>query len=113
MGQDELLDKKSFDDGYSVPEKQEPRFPILDTIAAPANDYNITIRRLSTTRRVRARFTAWFLPAMLAVCIVLLTWSSHVETDMREPQRETNGLTNIVSWDNYTLWINDQRVFLM
>jgi hypothetical protein len=32
--------------------------------------------------------------------------------EANEPPRHSTGLTNAVQWDNYTLWIEGQRVFL-
>lgn len=29
-----------------------------------------------------------------------------------DPPRKSNGLTDVVQWDNYTLFVHDQRFFL-
>lgn len=54
------------------------------------------------------------LAAALAVALALVsnTVASNSLVARDEPVRNTTGLTDAVTWDNYTLWIQDQRVFL-
>ncbi|KAI0687065.1 glycoside hydrolase superfamily [Earliella scabrosa] len=58
------------------------------------------------------RYPSWALPALLTFCIVLLSSPLTILTGAAEPPRKTNGYTDVVTWDNYTLWVHDQRVFL-
>ena len=59
------------------------------------------------------RYSSWALPALLTFCLVLLYCPLTFLTGAApDPPRKTNGYTDVVTWDNYTLWIHDQRVFL-
>lgn len=58
------------------------------------------------------RYPSWALPALLTFCLVLLSNPLTKLTGAAEPPRQTNGYTDVVTWDNYTLWVHDQRVFL-
>ena len=59
------------------------------------------------------RYLSW------VYCALPLLLSSHVTTSWAatavaaaDPPRESNGLTDVVQWDNYTLFLRDQRIFL-
>lgn len=41
---------------------------------------------------------------------VAATWLAIAAT--AEPPRHSNGLTDVVQWDNYTLFVYDQRIFI-
>ncbi|OBZ71548.1 putative beta-galactosidase A [Grifola frondosa] len=67
------------------------------------------------------RYPSWTLPAILSLFLVLLTWpitlpitaSSHdIRAVAADPPRKSNNLTSVVQWDNYTLFLHDQRMFL-
>lgn len=47
------------------------------------------------------------LHAVLAFALVFLT-----SANAADPPRKSNGLTEVVQWDNYTLFLYDQRMFL-
>lgn len=40
---------------------------------------------------------------------IIITW---LATATAEPPRHSNGLTDVVQWDNYTLFVHDQRIFI-
>ena len=61
---------------------------------------------------LRRPHISWTTAALLSLCLVLWTWQPMMKTAAGEPTRKTNGYTDVVAWDNYTLWIHDQRVFL-
>ncbi|KIJ30189.1 glycoside hydrolase family 35 protein [Sphaerobolus stellatus SS14] len=65
----------------------------------------------------------WTFSALLSFSLVLLSWplfsfgtsSSHslsFQTLLTDPPRQSTNLTDAVQWDNYTLFINNQRIFL-
>lgn len=66
----------------------------------------------------------WAMPAILSLFLVLFTWPlSQLSSATRlpalvsrvasaEPPRKSNNLTTSVQWDNYTLFIDNQRIFL-
>ncbi|TCD66865.1 hypothetical protein EIP91_000819 [Steccherinum ochraceum] len=67
----------------------------------------------------RNRF--WALPALVSLAIMLLSWPNTARSALQntamvskpsDPPRNSTGLDDTVQWDNYTLFINDQRVFL-
>ena len=58
------------------------------------------------------RYPSWALPAILTFCLVLLTWPLTTPSRALDPPRKSTGYSDVVQWDNYTLWIHDQRVFL-
>lgn len=63
--------------------------------------------------QVWRRYPSWALPALVAVLIVLLSWPVSAPTRaLTDPPRQSNGLSSAVQWDNYTLFINDQRVLI-
>ncbi|CDO72277.1 Glycoside Hydrolase Family 35 protein [Trametes cinnabarina] len=84
----------------------------------------------SGSRRVTAsmlwrRYQSWALPAILSLCLVLLTWPASVQTNASvardtvnhlaarvDPPRKDDGFTEVVQWDNYTLFLHGQRLFL-
>ncbi|RDX44130.1 hypothetical protein OH76DRAFT_1409386 [Lentinus brumalis] len=51
------------------------------------------------------------LVALLSLFFAFL-WHSRAKVVTADPPRKTNGYTDVVTWDNYTLWIYNQRVFL-
>ena len=46
--------------------------------------------------------------AVLCVVPVFLGLLTHAA----DPPRKSNNLTDVVQWDNYTLFLHDQRMFL-
>ncbi|KAI0330518.1 hypothetical protein GY45DRAFT_749609 [Cubamyces sp. BRFM 1775] len=71
------------------------------------------------------RYHSWALPALLSLFLVLLTWpatswsaasatgSAAVQLASRaDPPRKDDGFTDVVQWDNYTLFLHGQRMFL-
>ena len=50
-------------------------------------------------------------PWLWALCsfFLLVTQSTTLAVD---PPRKSNGLTDVVQWDNYTLFLHEQRMFL-
>ncbi|KAF8508821.1 glycoside hydrolase family 35 protein [Hysterangium stoloniferum] len=71
----------------------------------------------------KARFSFTF-SALLLLCLVLLTWPATLRvstssvpdfgsrTAFANPPRRSNGLTDVVQWDNYTLFVRGQRILL-
>ena len=59
-------------------------------------------------------FASWVHCALLASTAALpaLSVSLGTRSAAAEPPRESNGLTDVVQWDNYTLFLHDQRMFL-
>ncbi|KAF8525605.1 glycoside hydrolase superfamily [Hysterangium stoloniferum] len=72
---------------------------------------------------LKARFSLAF-STLFLLCLVLLTWpvTLRVSTSsvpdfgsqiaFADPPRRSNGLTDVVQWDNYTLFVNGQRILL-
>lgn len=69
------------------------------------------------------RQSTWVLTALLSALVVFLTWTSTLRISpssltreniilTAEPPIKSTNLTDAVQWDNYTLWVNRQRVFL-
>lgn len=74
------------------------------------------------------RYSSWALPAFISLFIVLLTWPITLRTGASslsfdyatqekraiasDPPRKSDNLTDVVQWDNYTIFLNDQRMFL-
>ena len=70
----------------------------------------------------------WTILFLFPVAIVLSLWPSRFSrraahdqlpqavvldsNAVAEPNRQSTGLTDSVQWDNYTLWLLDQRVFI-
>ncbi|KAF8523825.1 glycoside hydrolase superfamily [Gautieria morchelliformis] len=66
----------------------------------------------------------WTFSAIFSLCLVLLSWpvvlTSRAKAppeilsrnSLADPPRQSNNLTNVVQWDNYTLFVNDQRILL-
>ncbi|KZT12288.1 glycoside hydrolase family 35 protein [Laetiporus sulphureus 93-53] len=80
-------------------------------------------------RMVSSRCSRWAFPALLSLLLVLLTWPITRTTSAlsfrknvrkalqdvvtaSEPTRKSDNYTDIVQWDNYTIFLNDQRMFL-
>lgn len=51
-----------------------------------------------------------YLLLALRVLLVLLTCLAIALAS--DPPRKSNGLSEVVQWDNYTLFLHDQRMFL-
>ncbi|THH31612.1 hypothetical protein EUX98_g2597 [Antrodiella citrinella] len=77
----------------------------------------------SPLRMAWLKYRAWTLPAIISLIIVLLGWPATARSTvssvtasesvvLAEPPRNSTGLTDAVQWDNYTLFINDQRIFI-
>lgn len=78
----------------------------------------------SSFKMALLKYRAWALPALLSLIVVLFTWpttarvardsiaESRSNVRVAEPPRNSTGLSDAVQWDNYTLFINDQRVFI-
>ncbi|KAF7789943.1 hypothetical protein EIP86_000891 [Pleurotus ostreatoroseus] len=63
------------------------------------------------------KYRSWALSALISLGLVLLTWPGKLQTRAQassdsEPPRQSTNLTDVVQWDNYTLWLQGQRVFL-
>ena len=63
------------------------------------------------------KYRSWALSALISLSLVLLTWPGKLQTRAQvssdsEPPRQSTNLTDVVQWDNYTLWLQGQRVFL-
>jgi len=65
----------------------------------------------------------WTFSALLSLSLVVLSWplsslgassssSPPSQNLLAEPPRRSTNLTDVVQWDNYTLFVNDQRIFL-
>ncbi|KAM5541245.1 hypothetical protein V8D89_005174 [Ganoderma adspersum] len=53
-----------------------------------------------------------FLSLVLSAIPVSLSIGSATQTLLAVPPRKSNGLTDVVQWDNYSLFVNGQRMFL-
>ncbi|KAM5536286.1 hypothetical protein V8D89_010063 [Ganoderma adspersum] len=64
------------------------------------------------------RPSSWASQVLLILSLVLstipvsLSISSATRTLLAAPPRRSNGLTDVVQWDNYSLFVHDQRIFL-
>lgn len=62
------------------------------------------------------KYRSWALSALVSLGLVLLTWPAKLQTRAQssnpEPPRHSTNLTDVVQWDNYTLWLQGQRIFL-
>lgn len=62
------------------------------------------------------KYRSWALSAVVSLSLVLLTWPAKLQTRAQssnpEPPRHSTNLTDVVQWDNYTLWLQGQRIFL-
>ncbi|RDX44153.1 hypothetical protein OH76DRAFT_1487358 [Lentinus brumalis] len=59
------------------------------------------------------RYLSWAcsaLPVLLSAHIALSSAATAIVA--ADPPRKSNGLTDVVQWDNYTLFLRDQRIFL-
>ena len=52
--------------------------------------------------------------ALSLLGLILASLSANVasQAPLADPPRKSNGLTDVVQWDNYTLFIDGQRIFL-
>lgn len=84
-------------------------------------------RRPATLRMLWQRFSPWALPALLSLVLVVFTApltkttgavkprGANAFQDLvvdAEPPRKSDNYTDAVQWDNYTVFLNDQRMFL-
>lgn len=84
-------------------------------------------RRPASLRMLWTRFSPWALPALLSLVLVVFTApltrttgavkprGANAFQDLvadADPPRKSDNYTDAVQWDNYTLFLNDQRVFL-
>lgn len=73
------------------------------------------------------RHRTWAFPALISLVLVLLTWPGSLQIHAQpqadsdphktfvfnsDPPRQSTNLSDVVQWDNYTLFLNDQRIFL-
>lgn len=64
------------------------------------------------------RSSSWACRALLVLGFLLsavpvsLSIGAATKTLLADPPRKSNGLTDVVQWDNYSLFVNDQRIFL-
>ena len=110
---EKLLDERG-DNGMQSQYKNYPGLPNYSSPPLPpAKEEEMPKSRIS-----------WTFPAILSLCLVLLSWpislrsvaTSPADTtaprSLMEPPRQSTNLTDVVQWDNYTLFVNDQRIFL-
>lgn len=87
------------------------------------NEHAGTPQVTSPLRMFWLKCRAWALPALLSLTIVLFSGpiTARVATSLEasesllsnaEPPRKSTGLSDVVQWDNYTLFLHDQRVFI-
>lgn len=83
-------------------------------------------RRPASLRMLWTRFSPWALPALLSLVLVVFTAPLTRATGAVKPRGanafqdlvvdadppKSDNYTDAVQWDNYTLILNDQRVFL-
>ena len=58
---------------------------------------------------VRAVWNGRALLLLLALCFGLVAWAETTPTAL---SRRANGASDVITWDNYTLILHDQRLFL-
>lgn len=97
-------------------EKPNGPYDHYDIAARPP--YNSSTSLLSPSRKV----AMGLLSALCSLAFLLLAWPTEslesavggVQTNgfLAEPTRHSTGLTDAVQWDNYSLWIDGQRMFL-
>ena len=64
------------------------------------------------------RYSLWVPRALLVLSFMLstipvsLSIGPATQTLLAAPPRKSNGLTDVVQWDNYSLFVHDQRIFL-
>ena len=94
--------------------------------AAPSAGYkpcadvrpDTTVAQRAITAMVWHRSSSWAPHALLCLAFVLsavpvsLSIGSASTTPLTDPPRKSNGFTDVVQWDNYSLLVNDQRIFL-
>ncbi|KAI0632368.1 glycoside hydrolase superfamily [Trametes polyzona] len=73
---------------------------------------------------LRRRYSSWTLPALVSLCLALLTWPATLRTSASatpdsvrlaaraDPPRKDDGFTDVVQWDNYTIFLHGQRTFI-
>ncbi|KAI0671257.1 glycoside hydrolase superfamily [Trametes maxima] len=87
------------------------------------NSEPVETERRSTASMLWRRYPSWALPALLSLCLVLLTWPATISTSATvandvhlaaraDPPRKDDGFTDVVQWDNYTIFLHGQRLFL-
>ena len=60
------------------------------------------------------KLSSWVHCALLAssIAVPALAISLGTRAATADPPRKSNGLTDVVQWDNYTVFLHDQRMFL-
>ena len=92
-----------------------------------SQDESITPSQRSSWMTSR-KFRNWALSALVSLALVLSAWPSALRTqasDIRsndipnlafaassDPPRQSTNFSTVVQWDNYSLFLNDQRIFL-
>lgn len=83
-----------------------------------------TARRRITASMLWRRSSSWAFPALVSLCLVLLTRPATSRTTASvtadavdlaartESSLKDNGLTDVVQWDNYTIFLHGQRTFI-
>lgn len=114
--------KAGFDDQLGlVPFTTLPRSTSDDHAAYKFSDVRESNNSQLSFEMLWRRNRAWALPAFLSFFLVLLTWPAAKisvasgitnRAVQAEPPRHSTNLTNSVQWDNYTLFVNQQRIFL-
>lgn len=81
-------------------------------------------RRPARLSMLWKRFSPWALPALLSLVVIVFTAPLTKTTGAvkprgandlvvdAEPPRKSDNYTDVVQWDNYTIFLNDQRMFL-
>ena len=80
------------------------------------HDRSVSVVRRAVEAMLWHRPSSWASHALLVLSLVLsaipVSLSIGSATLLADPPRKSNGLTDVVQWDNYSLFVNDQRIFL-
>ena len=87
-----------------------------------SQDEGITPSQRSSWMTSR-KFRNWALSALVSLALVLSAWPSALRTQASDipnlataassdPPRQSTNFSTVVQWDNYSLFLNDQRIFL-
>ncbi len=121
----EKCEKQHLPSSYALPPHPQPDDNLAARLGPPGDHWHYkaaphvflqperTWKWLLSDMLFWPRYSSWALPTLLTFCLVLLTWP--LTTPSRalvDPPRRTTGYSDVVQWDNYTLWIHNQRVFL-
>lgn len=88
---------------------------------APGNESYITLSlnerdgaQTHTSVMLLSKLCSWILSSTISLGVVVLGFSTDLKTraQSNDPPRHSTNLTNSVQWDNYTLWVDGQRIFL-